>query len=115
MIKEILKKLASGEPLILSKLRNQFGEDIPDERLEFKEGEWLYTRINCLSSVDLGLGTCHCVSHDPVVTEKIKREEAMNLIRRYLEQQKRNEEERTREITFFNKILELSQELSQDE
>jgi len=51
--------------VILSKVTNQHREEVVDKELLInpKEGKIWVEELNCYSSIDLGMGTCRCVSH----------------------------------------------------
>ncbi len=72
-------------PLILSKIENQYGEEIIENMYYLGPDGWYNERINCYSSSDLGLGTCRCVSHDPLKVEKVSREAVLSIIKEYPE------------------------------
>ena len=107
-LKEILSDLRSGETLVLDTTENRYGEKIITYELSFERGQWLLTELNCLSSIDLGLGTCSCNSHPTWWTEKINRKKALKLIRDYIAQEEEDETKRQKEIEFLNRMIETA-------
>ena len=71
--------------LVLSWLRTQFGEEIADRRLSYKDGRIILTEIACPSSRDLGMGTCYCYSHPTWREYEISRRDALDMIRESLQ------------------------------
>lgn len=67
--------------LVLSWLRTQFDEEIADRRLTYEGGRIILTEIACLSSRDLGMGTCGCYSHSTWREYEISRRAALDMIR----------------------------------
>ena len=49
----------------LSTIENQYGDVIPSSVLFQEDGLLRLWEINCLSSLDYGLGHCQCVNHFP--------------------------------------------------
>lgn len=105
-LKEILSNLRSGETLILDTTENRYGEKIVTYELSFENGRWLLTELNCLSSIDLGLGTCSCNSHPTWWTEEINRKRALKLIRDYISRVEGDEARRKAEIEFLDRMIE---------
>ena len=68
-------------PLILSEIENQYGEKIVENMYYLDGDSWYREYINCYSSAELGLGTCQCVSHDPIRVEKVSREDVLAVIK----------------------------------
>ncbi len=67
-------------PLIVSEIENQYGEKIVDEEYYLENGKWYCEKINCYSSEALGLGSCQCVSHDPIDKFEVSRETILEII-----------------------------------
>lgn len=105
-LKEILNDLRSGGTLVLDTTENRYGEKIITYELSFDRGRWLLTELNCLSSIDLGLGTCSCNSHPTWWTEEINRKKALKLIRDYIAREEEDETKRQNEIEFLNRMIE---------
>lgn len=66
--------------MILEKIQNQYGEDIPSHSVSYNKGQWYIETLNCLSSQHIGLGTCRCVNHSTYDSRVISREEAKKII-----------------------------------
>jgi len=66
-------------PLIFDEIENQYGEIIP-EQLYLENGKWYCEKVNCYSSELLGLGSCQCVSHDPIDKFEVSREFVLEMI-----------------------------------
>lgn len=105
MLKEILAHLRDGGILTLHVTNNQYGEEITMSELSFERGRWLLTELNCLSSIDLGLGTCSCNSHPTWWTEVIDRKKALKLIRDYIAREVEDENKRQKEIAFLDSMI----------
>ena len=65
---------------VISTIENQYGDEIPAAVLSQENGQLYLWEINCYSSLDYGLGHCHCVNHLPSWEEPISTEE---VIRRF--------------------------------
>jgi len=68
-------------PLILGRIENQYEEEIVSQQYYLEGDSWYYEYINCYSSSELGLGSCRCVSHDPIRTVKVSREAVLEAIK----------------------------------
>src|SRR5690606_28461436 len=103
---EILNGLRNGDMLVLGTTQNRYGDEIIMSELSFENGRWLLTELNCMSSWDLGLGTCSCNSHPTWWTEEIERSTALRLIRDYIDRMEKDEARRKEEIEFLDRMIE---------
>jgi hypothetical protein len=62
--------------IVLDKKVNQYGNEIVSEEIEFAKGKWIHHTLNCMNSIDYGMGTCRCQSHNTWHSSQINREEA---------------------------------------
>lgn len=106
MLKEILNDLRNGDILVLGTTQNRYGDEIIMSELSFENGRWLLTELNCMSAIDLGMGTCSCNSHPTWVTEEIDRKTALRLIREYIVREEEDEARRKAEIEFLDRMIE---------
>lgn len=97
-VSQIIRNLTNGKTLVLDTITNQYGEEIPESELYINsEGLFEYWQINCYSSNSYGLGTCNCVSHPASVSFWISPEEALNYIKKYIEEQEKVEKKKEKE------------------
>ena len=61
-------------------ITNQHGEEIPSHVVNYENGTWFEEKLNCLSSKNVGMGTCLCVNHPTWDTHQISREEVRKII-----------------------------------
>jgi len=84
-IRRVVEMLENGGSLVVERITNQYGERIASRKIYYdpkgKIEEW---GIACLNSIDFGLGTCHCNSHDPTYLTEIDFDAFINAIRNYL-------------------------------
>lgn len=79
-----LKKLKrSGEFIVLSTIKNQYGDIIPYEEVFFRDGKWQVSYLNCHGSAQLGLGCCQCYSHPTYLTDVVSEQEALDLLKKH--------------------------------
>ena len=105
MLKEILNDLRNGDILVLGTTQNRYGDEIILSELSFENGRWLLTELNCMSAIDLGMGTCSCNSHPTWWTEEIDRATALRLIREYIAREEEDEAKRQEEIAFIDRMI----------
>ena len=103
-LKEILKDLKEGRPLELEDYENAFGV-ATWRQLWFNNGAWVLETLNCTSSYWLGLGTCACNSHPTYDSQEITREEALRLIKEYIQKKEEEENRRQQEIEFLDNLI----------
>lgn len=106
-----LETIKGGGELTLDVRQDQYGDWIADEWLRFDHGRWLHGQINCISSSQFGLGTCQCFSHPAYIEDEISRQEALDLIQRYVENKVRDELERQKEVAFLNLLWKAAEEV----
>lgn len=103
---KIIRGLTNGKTLVLSTITNQYGEEIADSELYINsEGLFEVWQINCYSSNSYGLGICNCVSHPASESFWISPEEALNYIKKYIEEQEKVEEKKERERKIIAMLL----------
>lgn len=105
MLKEILKELRDGEPLILEWYMNHMGNEAPSKVLKFEDGVWELHNLSCTNSSWVGLGGCHCHWHDTYITEHLEREEALQLIREYIKKKEMEKQKREEEVAFLDELI----------
>jgi len=67
--------------MILKTIKNQWGQEIPTEDIQWDGGPaWVRRTLTCHSSELLGLGTCACVSHNPYHYEDLTSSEVREII-----------------------------------
>ena len=103
-MRDILTNLKNGKQIDLRHRRNQYGDDVAVEWLEFLNGQWTLTWVQCLSSMEYGFGTCQCNSHRPETTEVITRERALELINDYVADQDAEAAERAAESQWLEEV-----------
>jgi len=105
MLKEVLENLRDGKELKLDYLENQYSEMICVKSLSFYNGRWLVGELNCMSSKDYGFGTCNCNSHSPWDEYRVDRKNALDIIKKYIENKNKDEEKREEETKFLNNLI----------
>ena len=106
-------KLANrGKEIVIATTTNNYGEEIPISKIFISRTnngvrfmEW---RLSCMSSAEYGLGTCQCVTHDPVEVVEISFERFVGyLIRKSEEDAKRKFKEKFNEKLWneFEKVV----------
>ena len=109
MLKSLLIKLQNGEGVVLESYRTVwvwgFAEEVPYETLYFNKGRWIIERLNCFSAIDLGLGTCSCNSHPTFLVDKISRKEALELLKKYIQQKQAASREAEREMAWLDEAI----------
>ncbi|MGB9677760.1 MAG: hypothetical protein ACPLZ9_03990, partial [Candidatus Ratteibacteria bacterium] len=105
LLKNYLERLKKGEFIPLDFRENQYGEQIATEMIYFENGEWMRSKLNCYSSLDLGFGTCRCVSHPTYRDEEISRRQALSLLKEKIALEEKDEEARQREITWLDEVI----------
>lgn len=108
MIKELLLTLKRGEDITLTERVNQYGDNVPVEKLLFRNGKWLRWTVDCQNSIDYGFGTCRCVSHPPSSTQRISRKQALTYLREYIQERETEIAKQEAEIAWLNKVSELT-------
>ena len=87
MKQEVLKTLEwmkeVGGRVSFGSMENRFGEKVTIKGILYVDGQFYAYDLACISSRDLGLGTCNCVSHDPYSYLEISEEEAGELLQKY--------------------------------
>ena len=63
---------------VLSSMENQYGEKVSTAILYQENGMFRLWEVNCISSIDLGLGNCHCVNHPMAIEYPISTHEIIN-------------------------------------
>lgn len=102
---KILKDLISGKSLPLTYIVNQRGDKIIDEELSLDDGQWTIEGIACRSSMDFGLGTCRCNSHNSTYTALIDRATALNAIKKVIEKKQEDRSKRDEEIAWLDSAI----------
>lgn len=104
MLKKVLVELKNGDQLVLSWYENTFSEAI-EVALIFDSGSWLLEKLNCVSASSQGLGTCACNSHTTYVYEEITREQALDLIKKYIKEELQEQRKKEKEIKFIDNLI----------
>ena len=109
MLKSLLERLRNGEGVVVEDYKTVyvwgFAEKVPYETLYFDKGRWIIERLNCFSAIDLGLGTCNCNSHPTFLEETISRKEALELLKKYIQQKQAASAEREREMAWLDEAI----------
>jgi hypothetical protein len=80
-------------------------EKVPYKTIYFQNGEWIVERLNCFSSLDLGLGTCGCNSHPTFLEDKISRKEALLLLKEYVQQKEAASAAKEAEMAWLDEAI----------
>ena len=105
LLKDILVRLHQGEYLCLETRRNQFGDQVVIADLSFKAGRWMMGQLNCQNSLDLGFGTCRCVSHPSWGNEPVGRQVALSAIKQLITEQEADEASCQLEIVWLEQAM----------
>ena len=104
-IKDILTRLKNLETIVIEYRDNQFGDPIPTLQLNFNFGSWEITELACSNSANVGMGVCQCITHSTYRTVKIGRKDALNLIRRYINDRRMDDNLGRKEIQWLDEII----------
>lgn len=63
---------------VLNTTINGYGEKVSTAVLYQENGLFRLWEVNCISSIDLGLGNCHCVNHPMAIEYPISTHEIIN-------------------------------------
>ena len=84
LFEQIMRFLKGDDIIVLTTKINQYGDEIPDQYLEIRDGRIYLVGINCYSSSWLGLGTCLCGSHDPRWSKEITVKEMVEHLKEWI-------------------------------
>lgn len=101
----LLRNIRDGGYVYNGTIVDQWGNPINDNRLSFREGQWLMKSITCFGSAELGLGTCQCASHEPWREEVVSRATALEHIRAVLASIGGDEAARAAEIKWLERAI----------
>jgi len=99
--------------VILSTVKNMYGEEVVDKALYIypEEGKILVEELNCYSSIDLGMGTCRCVSHPLWNDYEISPDGARELVKKAYQDGYIDERELQKVLGLIDKTEVIAKEL----
>lgn len=84
-MKKAIAFVKSGGEIVFNEVADQYGNQLPTELLTYENGHFVGVSLNCYAAESVGMGTCQCVNHPTWKSEIVSEEEALEIIRRYIE------------------------------